>query len=62
MHVLYSSPNIMRVIISRRDEISGTYGMYCKKRYAFNVMVEKPYGNRPLGRHGLNWVIKTDLT
>jgi hypothetical protein len=33
-----------------------------KKRYAMSVMVEKPYGNRPLGRPGLSWVIKIDLT
>jgi hypothetical protein len=31
MHGLYSSPNIMRVIISRGDEMSGTYGIYDEK-------------------------------
>jgi hypothetical protein len=33
-----------------------------KKRNAFSVMVEKPYGNRPLGRPGFKWVITVDLT
>jgi len=52
----------MRVIISRGDEMSGTYSMYDEKRNAFSVMLEKPYGNRPLGRPGLSCVIKIDLT
>jgi hypothetical protein len=31
MYGLYSSPNVIRVTVSREDEMSGTYGMYDKK-------------------------------
>lgn len=41
--------------------MSGTYGMY-KKKNAFRVLVEKTYGNRPLGRPGLSWDIQIHLT
>jgi hypothetical protein len=57
MHDFYSSPNIMRVIISRGDEMSGTYDMHDEKDKC-----SQRYGNRPLGRLGLSWVIKIDLT
>ena len=47
----YSSPNIVRVIKSRR------------MRWVYRVLVGKPEGRRPLGRPRRRWVdnIRTDL-
>ena len=57
---LYSSPNIVRVIKSRRMRWAGHVG---EERGAYRVLVGKPEGKRPLGRPRRKWVdnIRTDL-
>jgi hypothetical protein len=47
---LYSSPNIIRVIKSRRMRFAGHVGRIGERRGAFRVLVGKPAGKRPLGR------------
>jgi len=59
---LYSSPNIMRVIKSRRMRWAGHVARV-SERVVFRVLVGKPEGKRPLGRPRRRWVdnIRTDL-
>jgi hypothetical protein len=47
---LYSSPNILRVIKSRRMRWAGHVARIGKRRGAYRVLVVKPEGRRPLGR------------
>ena len=47
---LYSSPNIVRVIKSRRMRWAGHVARMVEKRGAYRVLVGKPDGNRPLRR------------
>ena len=56
---LYSSPNIVQVIKSRRMRWAGHVAHMDGERGAYRVLVEKPEGKRPLGR----WVdnIRMDL-
>jgi len=60
---LYSSPNIVRVIKSRRMRRAGHVARMGKRRGVYMVMVEKPEGKRPLGRPRHRWEdnIKMDL-
>ena len=60
---LYSSPNIVRVIKSRRMRWAGNVGCMGEKRGVYRVLVGKPEGRRPLGRPRRRWVdnISTDL-
>jgi len=60
---LYSSPNIVRVIKSRRMRWAGHVGRMGEERGAYRVLVGKPEGKRPLGRHRRSWVdnIRMDL-
>jgi hypothetical protein len=55
LHGLYSSPSIIRVIKARRMRWAG--------RGAYNILVGKPEGRRPLGRRRRRWddIIKMDL-
>jgi len=57
---LYSSPNILRVINSRRMRWAGHVA---RMRGVYRVLVGKPEGNRPLGRPRRRWEdnIKMDL-
>jgi hypothetical protein len=48
---LYSSPNIIRVIKSRRMRWAGHVGRMGDKRDAYRILVGRPEGRRPLGRH-----------
>ena len=50
MNVLYSSPNIVRVIKPRRMRWAGHAARMGGKRGAYRVLVGKPEGKRPLGR------------
>jgi hypothetical protein len=58
---LYSSPNIVRVIKSRRMRWAGHVARMGERRVAYRVLVGKPEGD--LERHRRRWEdnIKTDL-
>jgi hypothetical protein len=63
LHNLYSSPNIIRMIKSRRMRWAGHIAHMGEKRNAYRILVGKPEGKRPLGRPRRRWVnyIKIDL-
>ena len=60
---LYSSPNIVRVIKSRRMKWAVHVARMGEERGVYSFLVGKPEGKRPLGRRRLEWVdnIRTDL-
>jgi hypothetical protein len=60
---LYSSPNIIRVIKSRKIRWAGNVARMGEKRDAYRILVGRPEGRRPLGRSRLRWEdnIKMDL-
>jgi len=60
---LYSSPNIVRVIKSRRMRWAGNVGRMGEERGVCRFLVGKPKGKRPLGRPKRRWVdnIRMDL-
>jgi len=55
---LYSSPNIVRVIKSRRMRWAGHVARMDEKREVYRVLLGKPEGKRPLGRPRSRWVDK----
>ena len=63
INVLYSSPNIVPVIKSRRMRWAGHVARMGEERGVHMVLVGKPEGKRPLGRPSHRWVdnIKMDL-
>jgi len=59
---LYSSPNIVRVIKSRRMRSAGHVARMDEERGVYRVLLGKPEGRRPLGRPRRRWVdIRIDL-
>jgi len=54
---LYSSPNIVRVIISRRIIWAGHVACMGEERGVYRVLVGKPEGRRLLGRPRHRWVV-----
>jgi len=60
---LYSSPNIVRMIKSRRMRLAGHVARMGDERGVYRVLVGKPEGKRPLGRPRRRWVdnIRMDL-
>ena len=60
---LYASPNIVRVIKSRRMRWAGHVAHMGEKRGVYRVLVGKPEGKTPLGIPRRRWVdnIKMDL-
>ena len=60
---LYSSPNIVRVIKSRRMRWAGHVARMEEGRVGHKILVGKPEGKRPLGRPRRRWEynIKMDL-
>jgi hypothetical protein len=48
LHILYSSPNIVRVIKSRRMRWAGHMARRGEGRGAYRVLVGRPEGKRPL--------------
>ena len=60
---LYCSPNIVRVIKSRRMRWAGHVARMGQERGEYRVLVGKPEVKRPLGRPRRRWVdnIRTDL-
>jgi hypothetical protein len=62
LHGLYSSPNIVRVIKARRMRWAGHVVSMGQVRGAYNILVGRPEGRRPLGRPRRRWEdIKMDL-
>jgi hypothetical protein len=63
LHSLYSSPNIVRVIKSRRLRWAGHMARMGEGRGIYRVLVGKPEAKRPLGRPRRRWEdkIKMDL-
>jgi hypothetical protein len=62
-HDLYSSPDVIRMIKSRRRRWAGYVARLGEKRNSHRILVGKPEGKRPLGRARRRWVdsIKIDL-
>jgi hypothetical protein len=63
LHNLYSSPNIIRMIKSKRMRWVGHVARVGETRNAYRILVGKAEGKRPLGRPRGSWVdnIKMDL-
>jgi hypothetical protein len=63
LHNLYSSPDIIRQVKSRRMIFSGHVACMVKERKLYKVLVGKPEGKRPLGRPRYRWEdgIRMDL-
>jgi hypothetical protein len=55
LHNLYSSPDIVRQIISRRMRWDGHVALMGEGRNVYNVLVGKPEGKRPLERPSPRW-------
>jgi hypothetical protein len=62
-HNLYCSPNIIRIIKSRRMRWAGHVARMGEKGNAYRILVGKPEGKRPLGRPIRRWAnnIRIDL-
>jgi hypothetical protein len=60
---LFSSPNIVRVITSRRMRWAGHVARMGEERGVYRILVGKPEGRRPLGRPRRRWEdnIRMDL-
>ncbi|KAJ4449364.1 hypothetical protein ANN_00762 [Periplaneta americana] len=63
LHALYSSPDIIRNLKSRRLRWAGHVARMDESRNAYRVLVGRPEGKRPLGRPRRRWEdnIKMDL-
>jgi hypothetical protein len=63
LHILYSSPNIIRQIKSRRMRWAGHVACMGEGRNVYRVFVGKPEGKRPLERPRRRWEngIRMDL-
>jgi hypothetical protein len=62
LHNVHSSPDIIRQIKSRRMGWAGHVARMGEKRKVYKVLVGKPEGKRPLGRHvhgrmGSKWLL-----
>jgi hypothetical protein len=55
LHGSYSSPSIIRVIKARRMRWAGHVAHMREVRGAYNILVGRPEGRRPLGRPRLRW-------
>ena len=64
LHALYSSPNIIRNLKSRRLRWAGHVVRMEQFRNAYRVLVGKPESKRPLGRPRRRWEdnIKVDFS
>jgi hypothetical protein len=63
LHILYSSPHIIRQIKSRRMRWAGHVARMGEGRNVYRVLMGKPEGKRPLegqgvdGRMGSEWIL-----
>jgi hypothetical protein len=55
---LYSSPNIVRVIKSRRKRWAGHVARMRERRGVYRVLVGKPEGKRQLARPRRTWIFR----
>jgi hypothetical protein len=55
LHGLYSSPSIIRVIKKRRMRSAGHVARMGEMRGAYNILVGRPEGRRPLGKPRRRW-------
>jgi hypothetical protein len=55
LHSLNSSPNIVRVIKSRRMRWEGHVACMWEGRGVYSILVGRPEGKRPLGRSRHRW-------
>ena len=56
LNILYSSPNIVRVIKSRRMRWAGHVACMGEERGVYRVLVGIPEGKRPPGRPRRRWM------
>jgi hypothetical protein len=56
LHNLYSSPNIIMLIKSRRMRWAGHVARMGETRNAYRILVGRPEGKRPLGTPRRRWV------
>jgi hypothetical protein len=56
LHYLYSSPNIIRMIESRRMRCAGHVERMREKSNPYRILVGKPDGKTPLGRQRRRWM------
>ena len=62
LHSLYRSPNIVRVIKSRRLRWAGDVARMEVGRSAFKILTGTPAGKRPLGRPRRRWEDNIEYT
>jgi hypothetical protein len=55
LHGLYSSPSIIRVIKARSMGWAGHVARTGEVRGAYNILVRRPEGRKPLGRPRRRW-------
>jgi hypothetical protein len=55
LHILYSSPNIIRQIKSRRIRWAGHVARMGEERNVYRVLMRKPEGKRLFGRPRRRW-------
>jgi hypothetical protein len=58
LHDLYSSPDIIWQIKSRRMRWAGHVARMGEGRNVYRVLVGKPEGKRPLGRPRRRWMVQ----
>ena len=61
LNYLYSSPNIVRVIKSKRMRYMGPVARMDDRRGVYRFLVGKPEGRRQLGRRKRRWEDNTEL-
>jgi hypothetical protein len=61
LHDLYPSPNIIRVIKSRRMAWAGHIARVGGRKGLYRSLVWKPEGKRPLGRPSCRWEDNTNI-
>jgi hypothetical protein len=55
LHNLYSSSSIFRMINSRRMRWAAHVASMVEKRNAYKILMGKPLGKKPLGKHCRMW-------